>query len=204
MRFTGSKRRSSMRTPMIHMLKAQNSPSTPAGESRRTWRAYRPRQLAREGGGPAAARVARLREYHVCDQHAEARAGTRSLHRVVPFPPHRDSRVFVGSLKSWVRKVLVNFLECPGGGPRAGVASEAPCSLPRLRRTRVIRETGRAYGASVQLLVLLFGPGPLGPRSPRGRIFSSFALPAELATLDSARPDALLGSPSFGSSIEPQ
>ncbi len=59
-------------------------------------------------------RVARLRECHVCDQHAEARAGTRSLHRAVPFPPHRDSRVFVGSPKSWVRKVLVNFLESGG------------------------------------------------------------------------------------------
>ena len=33
----------------------------------------------------------------------------------VPFLPHRDSRVFVGSPKSWVRKVLVNCLECPGG-----------------------------------------------------------------------------------------
>ena len=53
-----------MRTHMMHMLKAQNSPGTPAGESRRTWRAYRPRKLARVGGGSAAARVARLREYH--------------------------------------------------------------------------------------------------------------------------------------------
>ncbi len=99
----------------MHMTKAPNSLGTPAGESSRTWRAYRPRPLAHEGGGSAAARVARLRDYHVCDQHAEARAGTRSLHRAVPFPPHRDSRVFVGSLKSWVRKVLVNFWECPGG-----------------------------------------------------------------------------------------
>ena len=45
-----------------------------------------------------------------------------------------------------------------GSQLRPSVASEAPCSLPRLRRTYVIRETGRAYGASVQLLVLLFGP----------------------------------------------
>ncbi len=47
-------------------------------KSHRTWRVYRPRQLAREGGGSAAARVARLRQYHVFDhwQHAEARAGT--------------------------------------------------------------------------------------------------------------------------------
>ncbi len=76
------------------------------------------RKLAREGGGPAAARVARIREYHVFDQHAEGHAGTRSLHRAVPFPPHRDFRVFVGSTKSWVRKVLVKFLECPGGAIR--------------------------------------------------------------------------------------
>ncbi len=60
--------------------------------------------------------MARIRDYHVFDQRAEGHAGTRSLHRAVPFPPHRDSRVFVGSRKSWVRKVLVNFLECPGGG----------------------------------------------------------------------------------------
>ena len=105
-----------MRTHILHMHKAQNSPGTPAGESRRTWRAYGPRQLARVGGGSAAARVARLREYHVCDQHAEGHAGTRSLHRAVPFPPHRDSRVFMVRPRSWVRKVLVNFLECPGGG----------------------------------------------------------------------------------------
>jgi hypothetical protein len=107
----------SMRRPMVHMLKAKKSPGTPAGESRGTWRVYRPRQLAREGGGPAATRAARLREYHVSSQHAEARAGTRSLHRAVPFPPrpHRDFRVFVLRRKSWVRKVLVNFLECPGG-----------------------------------------------------------------------------------------
>ena len=84
-----------MRTPILHMTKAQNSLSTPAGESRRNWRVYRPRQLAREGGGSAAVRVARLREYHVSDQHAEDRAGKRSLHRVVPFLPHRDSRVFI-------------------------------------------------------------------------------------------------------------
>ena len=115
MRFTGSKRPSSMRTHIMHMTKAQNSPHTPAGESRRTWRVYRPRQLAREGGGSAAARVARIRAYHVFDQHAEGHAGTRSLHRAVLFLPHRDSRVFVVSRKSWVRKVLVNFLECPGG-----------------------------------------------------------------------------------------
>ena len=105
-----------MRAPMMHMLKAQNSLGTPAGESYRTWRAYRPRQLARVGGGSAAARVARLREYHGFDQHAEGHAGTRSLHRAVPFPPHRDSRVFIVRPRSWVRKVLVNFLECPGGG----------------------------------------------------------------------------------------
>ena len=105
-----------MRTHIMHMHKAQNSPSTPAGESRRTWRVYRPRQLAREGGGSAAVRVAKLRDYHVFDQHAEAHAGTRSLHRAVPFLPHRDSHVFIVSRKSWVRKVLVNFFECPGGG----------------------------------------------------------------------------------------
>jgi hypothetical protein len=105
-----------MRAPIIHTCKAKKSPSTPAGESRRNWRVYRPRQLAHEGGGSAAARAARLRDYHVLDQHAEARAGTRSLHRAEPFFPHRDSRVFVLSRKSWVRKVLVNFLECPGGG----------------------------------------------------------------------------------------
>ncbi len=104
-----------MRTHILHMHKAQNSLGTPAGKSHRTWRVYRPRRLAREGGGSAAARVARLREYHVFDQHAEARAGTRSLHREVPFPPHRDFRVFVGGWKCWVRKELFNFLECPGG-----------------------------------------------------------------------------------------
>ena len=106
-----------MRTHIVHMTKAQNSPSAPAGESYRIWRVDSPRPLAREGGGSAAARVARLREYHVFYQHAEGRAETRSLHRAVPFPPHRDSRVFIVSRKSWVRKVLVNFLECPGGGP---------------------------------------------------------------------------------------
>ena len=63
-----------MRTHMMHMLKAQNSLGTPAGESYRTWRAYRPRQLAREGGGSAAARLTRVREYHGLDQHAEGRA----------------------------------------------------------------------------------------------------------------------------------
>ena len=83
-----------MRTHIMHTRKAQNSPSTPAGKSHGTWRAYRPRQLARVGGGSAAARVARLRDYHVFDQHAEGHAGTRSLHRAVPFPPHRDTRVF--------------------------------------------------------------------------------------------------------------
>ena len=88
-----------MRATIMHTRKAQNSPSTPAGESRRTWRVYRPRQLAREGGGSAAARVARIRDYHVFDQHAEGHAGTRSLHRAVPFLPHRDSRVFVLSRK---------------------------------------------------------------------------------------------------------
>ena len=108
------------------MHKAQNSLGTPAGKSYRTWRAYRPRRLAREGGGSAAARVARLRDYHVFDQHAEGHAGTRSLHRVVPFLPHRGSRVFIVSRKSWVRKVLVNFLECPGGG-----RSALPCSFGR-------------------------------------------------------------------------
>jgi hypothetical protein len=104
-----------MRAPIMHTCKAQNSPSTPAGESYRIWRVYRPRQLAREGGGSAAARVARLRSYHVFDQHAEGHAGTRSLHRAVPFLPHRDSRVFIVRPRNWVRKVLVNFLECPGG-----------------------------------------------------------------------------------------
>ena len=103
-----------MRMHILHMHKAQNSLGTPAGESYRTWRAYRPRQLAREGGGSAAARVAKLRDYHVCDQHAEVHAGTRSLHRAASFLPHRAFRVFVVSRKSWVRKVLVNFLECPG------------------------------------------------------------------------------------------
>jgi hypothetical protein len=114
-----------MRTHIVHMHKAQNSLGTPAGKSHRTWRAYRPRQLAHEGGGSAAARAARLREYHVLDQHAEApsRAGTRSLHRAEPFFPHRDSRVFVLSRKSWVRKVLVNFLECPGGACNACVCA---------------------------------------------------------------------------------
>ena len=34
----------------------------------------------------------------------------------VPFLPHRDSRVFMVRPRSWVRKVLVIFLECPGGG----------------------------------------------------------------------------------------
>ena len=82
-----------MRTHILHMTKAQNSRSAPAGESYRIWRVDSPRQLAREGGGSAAARVARPREYHVFYQYAEGRAGTRSLHRAVPFPPHRDSRV---------------------------------------------------------------------------------------------------------------
>ncbi len=107
-----------MRTHILHMDKAQNSLGTPAGKSHRTWRAYRPRQLAREGGGSAATRVSRLREYHVLDQHAEGCAGTRSLHRAVPFPPHRDSRVFIVSPKSWVQKVLVNFWSVRGVGSR--------------------------------------------------------------------------------------
>jgi hypothetical protein len=91
-----------MRAPMIHTRRVKHSPSTPAGESRRNWRVYRPRQLVHEGGGSAATRAARLREYHVLDQRAEARAGTRSLHRAEPFFPHRDSRVFVLRRKSWV------------------------------------------------------------------------------------------------------
>ena len=87
-----------------------------------------------------------------------------------------------------------------GSQLRPSVASEAPCSLPRLRRTCVIRENG----PSVRCLSAAARSALRPSRSPRGRIFSSFALPAELATLDSARSDALLGSPSFGSSIEPQ
>jgi hypothetical protein len=97
-----------MRTHIVHMTKAHNSPSAPAGESYRTWRVDSPRPLAREGGGSAAARVARLREYHVFYQHAEGRAGTRSLNRAVPFPPPRDSRVFVQS------EMRAGFL-CPEG-----------------------------------------------------------------------------------------
>ena len=124
-----------MRTHTLHMTKAQNSPGTPAGESRRTWRAYRPRQLARVGGGSAAARVARLREYHVCDQHAEGRVGTRSLHRAVPFLPHRDFRVFIVRPRSWVRKVLqprpikhpsIRLGVAPGGPAVAGRRTNAP------------------------------------------------------------------------------
>ena len=105
-----------MRTHVLHMTKAQNSPSAPAGESYRIWRVDGPRPLAHEGGSSAAVRVARVREHHGLDQHAEARAGTRRLNLAAPFLPHRDSRVFVRSRKSWVRKVLVNFWECPGGG----------------------------------------------------------------------------------------
>ena len=73
-----------MRTHIVHMTEAQNSPSAPAGESYRIWRVDSPRPLAHEGGSSAAVRVSRLREYHVFDQNAEARAGIRSLHRAVP------------------------------------------------------------------------------------------------------------------------
>ena len=121
-----------MRTPMMHMTKAQNSPSTPAGESRRTWRAYRPRRLARGDGGPAAARVATLREYHVCDEHAEGHAGTRSLHRAVPFPPHRDSRVFVLSRKSWYWYWWYWYCDATVPMPQAGTPPTMP-QPPRFR-----------------------------------------------------------------------
>ena len=96
-----------MRTHVLHMTKAQNSPSAPAGESYRIWRVDGPRPLAHEGGSSAAVRVARVREHHGFDQHAEARAGTRRLNLAAPFLPHRASRVFVGSLKVGFEKYYV-------------------------------------------------------------------------------------------------
>jgi hypothetical protein len=95
-------------TSIMHTRKAKKSRQALrlAKVSRRNWRVYRPpgRQLAREleggRGGSAVTRVARLREYHVLDQCAEGHAGKRSLHRAVPFPPHRNFRVFAVSPKS--------------------------------------------------------------------------------------------------------
>ena len=66
----------------------------------------------------------------------------------VPFLPHPDFRVFILRPRSWVRKVLVNFLECPGGGgndrdSRRG--SDLKCRLrPRLwaESPRPRRQTG--------------------------------------------------------------
>jgi hypothetical protein len=99
-----------MRTDILHMHKAQNSLGTPAGKSHRTWRVYRPRQLAHEGGGLAAARVARLREDHGLNQRVEGHAGTRSLHCAVPFPPHRDFLTGIVFKSTLVVRRLVNFL----------------------------------------------------------------------------------------------
>jgi hypothetical protein len=79
-----------MRTHIMHMTKARNSPSTPIGESYRTWRVYRPGSWrAKAAAQLPCAREARIREHRDYDQHAEVRTGIRSRTLAMPFLPHR-------------------------------------------------------------------------------------------------------------------
>ena len=93
------------------------------------------------------------------DQHAEVHAGTRSLHRAVPFLPHRDSRVFIVSPKSWVRKVITSIQGHVGpaqwkGGDWAGFKNLKRKSAPVWV---VSNEAGRPIGSATHCLVMCGG-----------------------------------------------